>query len=138
MGWDQYYEYYDEGQVSIGTGNDAVFFCKESDFPQNPNPRKFTNKISVSHLANGEYAALTIGSIRYGTEDYEKRIRGLNYLNFANRAEFYQYLKQFKGIDIPKEEKKIKNGEDGVIYIRGGNKILQDLKKKVRRTHNDK
>ncbi len=101
-GWsEKFFNYNSEERVSLGTEHDAVFFCKVSDFPANPKPRKLDNTISVSHIVNRNYAILQIGSIGYGGKDWRTRIRGLNHLNFPNRKAFYQYLKQFKDLKIP-------------------------------------
>ena len=106
----QLYQHFPENRsVGSGTSSDAVFFCKASKYPKNPVPleRTFDNSVVVSHLVNRDAAVLTIGAGWRAGNDWKGRIIGLNNLNFANRAEFNQYLKQFKGLIIPTQNDKI-------------------------------
>jgi hypothetical protein len=128
MGWKVPYECYNREEiVSSGTGNDAIFFCKTSEFPKNLEKRVFDNTISVSHFISKPNAVLTIGSISYGTKDWEKRIRGLNNLNFANRAEFYEYLKQFKGLNIPAVKDNLKDGGCSIDKIEEQKELVKEM-----------
>ncbi len=105
-GLPQMYRHFPPEFVNVATNRDAVFFCKVSTFPKSPYKREFDNEISVSHFLNEGTAVLQINYASNLT-GYKHRVLGLNGLDFPDKKTFYEYLKQFKGLNVPKIEKKI-------------------------------
>ncbi len=133
MGWTVPYETFPINErVEVGTNNDAVFFCKESKFPQNPNPRTLDNKISVSHFIDKPFAVLRIDAIDWPIK-YSNYIRGLNYLSFSNRAKFYEYLNQFKNLNIPIIKDSLKKENSSIEKMKKQKQLLKTFKEEQKK-----
>ncbi len=103
-GLPQRYRHFPPEFVDVATSSDAVFFCKVSTFPKSPYKREFDNEVSVSYFLNEEKALLKIDANSFPMK-YQRHVMGLNGLDFRNKRAFYEYLRQFKGLNVPKREK---------------------------------
>lgn len=91
-------------QLDFDIHGKNIFFCSESDLEMNSVQLNSSNTIKLKLLHNYEYANLIIDEDLL--EEYNFLISGLNNLYFKDKQEFYNYAKQYKGLNIPKLKKK--------------------------------
>ena len=94
---------YDDQGLNISRDFPSILFCLKSDFPKDPKSGENNDTILLKLLQNKEKASLKFGDHSWGPKSSRwGKITGLNDLVFNNREELYEYMKQFKGLDIPK------------------------------------
>jgi len=75
----------------------TIFFCVLSDFPTSPLSFQTNNAITLKLLENVEYAGLNYTN---APSDKNFEIYGLNNVYLKDKDDLYQYMSQFKDIEI--------------------------------------
>ena len=81
----------DDPGLSMLGDHPIIIFGLDTEFPASFDQSKNDKYLKIK-VQDKERAALKLRS----------KITGLNGLSFKNRSELYEYMKQFKGLDIPK------------------------------------